>query len=113
VIIHSEASELSQGRETPFPTPPDLRDTAALYECCPPDRHGLLEQVLAIRAVTSSIDHSLKGYGREARRLLSQFCRRHHPAKYAEAKLYSLTAPLLPFLRQCRRKVRRALGKGR
>jgi hypothetical protein len=109
VIIHTEASQLSQNRYAPFPMLPFLLTPDVLYRSCPDERRELLEELLAIRAVGASIDRALNGCGREARWLLARHCQKYHPAQYGLAKVYSLTAALLPLLRACRRTARRIL----
>lgn len=113
VVFHTEASQLSQRRSVPFPLSPFLEDPEALYRSCPGGQRDLLEQILAIRAVGASMDHAMHGYGREARRLLARYCRKHRPAQYREAACYSRMAALLPFLRFCRSTTRRILRRAR
>lgn len=105
VIFHSETSELSCNLSGPYPIEPFLRDPSEVYARCPSERHDLLEEILAIRAVTTAISYARHGYGSEARGLLSRFCRRYRPPQYQQAMLYSRIAEVLPFLRDCRRTV--------
>jgi hypothetical protein len=130
VVFHSEVSALSRNLSGPHPIEPFLIDPSDLYARCPGEWHDLLEEILSIRAVGTAISYARHGYGPKARELLSRFCRHYHPSQYRQALLYSriakaipyfreyiqtiLSGPLagaLPFLRGCRRVVKRTLGK--
>jgi GT2 family glycosyltransferase len=103
VIVHSEASALSSNQTGPHPIEPFLRDPSELYASCPRKYHNLLDEILAIRAVSTATTYALHGQGNEARPLLSRFCRFYRPALFGKAVLYSRCAAILPFLRACRR----------
>jgi glycosyltransferase involved in cell wall biosynthesis len=111
VVYHSEASELSQNRTTPYPIAPYHHEPAPLYESCSINSRKLLEQILSIKAVESSINHSMNGFGRESRMLLSRFSRKYRPQEFRKAKLFSLIAPILPTLRSLRRIVKQKMRK--
>jgi glycosyltransferase involved in cell wall biosynthesis len=113
VVVHSEASELSGNGSGPFPMEPFLIAPSELYARCPTVRHDLLEEVLAIRAVGTARSYALHGYGAEARGLLTRFCRRYRPPQFRHVVLYSRIAAVLPFLRACRRMIKRTLGRKR
>lgn len=113
VIFHSEASELSNNLQGPYPIPSILVDPSGLYEICPAERHGLLEEILAIKAVGTAISYALCGYGSEAGGLLTTFCRRYRSPQYRQAILYSRIAIFLLLLRFCWRTVKRTFGKTR
>jgi glycosyltransferase involved in cell wall biosynthesis len=109
VIFHREASDLSGNLAGPHPVEPFLQDPSDLYAACPADRHDLLAEILAIRAVSTAINQAWCGHGREARGLLKRFAQRYRPSMYRRACLYSSFAKVIPLARCCWRFARRSL----
>jgi len=71
--FHREASGLSKNLKRARPLEPFLIDPADMFESCPPALHGLLEQVLAIRAAKTACVFGYWGDWRAAKNLMDRF----------------------------------------
>lgn len=72
--FHRDASALSRKGEGPRPVEPLLSDPDKIRDVCPVRLRGLLEKILAVRAIKTACMLGYWGRWREARDLLRTFC---------------------------------------
>lgn len=71
--FHREASQLSKNLNRVRPLEPFLIDPADIFDSCPRTLHGLLDQVLAIRAAKTACVFGYWGDWRAAKTLMGRF----------------------------------------
>lgn len=99
---HTEASELHGGQRKDLPPlEPFMIDPRELIPYCPPEKRGLLQEFLRLRALSRARTRALWGRGREAKELLDRFCRNGYENDRAALKV-RLLAELAPALPACR-----------
>ena len=103
IRIHRNASDLSRRGDGPRPVEPMLTDPDSLRESCPAHLRGLLDEILAARALKTACVLGYWGRWRDARDLLRRYCPRHqgrHPLYWpARVSASPLALPLGAVLR--------------
>jgi len=98
---HHEASGLYHNWDGPPPIAPFMEDPSEIFASCPPEKQRLLQQVLAIRALSNATTLAMWGQGEKARELLKRFCYGLNPAPRGlrKVQLLAMLAPTLPTVR--------------
>jgi glycosyltransferase involved in cell wall biosynthesis len=101
-IYHREASDLTAcGYKTPLPPPgPHLMDPREIIAKCPPEKRGVLRELLAIHALNSAKFRAKCGQGEVAREILERFLPDNYPFhKNVKIRFFIMISPILPKVR--------------
>jgi glycosyltransferase involved in cell wall biosynthesis len=105
VMVHTEASALSGNLSASYPLEPFLAHPEEILQVCPQRLLGLLQRVLAIRAMQTAYVFAVWHQRREGQRLLKRF---YHPCLLHKLQFYAsylLTRPIGPLCHRLWRRV--------
>lgn len=105
-IYHTEASDLAQDFDRPYPVEPFFSHYSELRNACPQNKINLLDTILAIRAQQTVRIHAVHGEGKKVAHLMFTFGQKSINYLYFYTMILLASSPLLPPVRRIYRHIK-------